>query len=123
MQSAQPLRTKPKPTNPRMKQRLILAAALSAFAIVSAPTSFADAPSKPTKVEVKEKGDKETKQVAKPYPLDTCIVSDEKLEETEKPHVLVYKGQEIKLCCKKCAKRFEKDSAKYMKKLEEKKAE
>lgn len=106
-----------------MKNRFLLAAALGAFAIASAPASFADAPSKPAKIEVKEKAEKETKNAAKPYPLDTCIVSDEKLEETEKPHVLVHNGQEIKLCCKKCAKRFEKDPAKYMKKLEEKKAD
>ena len=57
----------------------------------------------------------------KPYKPDTCIVSDEKLGEMGKPVVLEYKGQEIKLCCKDCRKDFDKDPAKYLKVLEEKK--
>jgi YHS domain-containing protein len=61
----------------------------------------------------------------KPYKLETCIVSDEKLGEMGKPFVMEYKGQEIKLCCKNCQKDFDKEPAKYMKKMaeEEKKAE
>jgi len=55
---------------------------------------------------------------AKPYPLKTCIVSDEKLDGgMGKPYVFVQDGQEIKLCCKSCLKDFKKDTAKYMKKL------
>lgn len=52
----------------------------------------------------------------KPYPLTTCIVSDEKLEADETV-TKVYNGQEVKFCCKKCVKDFEKDQAKYLKKL------
>jgi len=63
--------------------------------------------------------DKKETETAKPYPLDKCIVSDEKLGEMGKPYVFVYKGQEIKLCCKSCEKDFKKDPAKYLKKLEE----
>jgi YHS domain-containing protein len=61
----------------------------------------------------------------KPYKLDKCIVTDEKLGEMGKPVVYDYKGQEIKFCCKSCRKDFDKDPAKFMKKLqeEEKKAE
>jgi YHS domain-containing protein len=55
---------------------------------------------------------------AKPYPLDKCLVSDEKLDEMGKPYVFVYQGQEIKMCCKSCEKDFKKDPAKYLKKLE-----
>lgn len=54
----------------------------------------------------------------KPYKLDTCIVSDDKLGEMGKPVIFEYKGQEIKLCCKACRKDFDKDPAKYLKKLE-----
>ena len=57
----------------------------------------------------------------KPYKPDTCIVSDEKLGEMGNPVVFDYKGQEIKLCCKDCRKDFDKDPAKYLKVLEEKK--
>ena len=58
------------------------------------------------------------KDAAKPYPLEKCIVSDEKLGEMGKPYVFTHEGQEIKLCCKSCLKDFKKDPAKYLKKLE-----
>ena len=54
---------------------------------------------------------------AKPYPLKTCIVSGEKLGEMGKPYVFVKDGQEFKLCCKGCLKDFNKEPAKYIKKL------
>ncbi len=57
------------------------------------------------------------KKAAKAYPLDKCIVSDEKLGEMGEPFVFVHEGQEIKLCCKSCQKDFKKDPAKYLKKL------
>ena len=59
---------------------------------------------------------------AKAYPLDKCIVSDEKLGEHGKPYVFTHEGQEIKLCCKDCLKDFKKEPAKYLKKLETPKA-
>ena len=55
----------------------------------------------------------------KPYPLQTCVVSGEKLGEMGKPYVYEYKGREIKFCCKSCLKDFNKDTAKYIKKIEE----
>jgi hypothetical protein len=55
---------------------------------------------------------------AKAYPLDKCIVSDEKLGgDMGEPFVFVHDGQEIKLCCKSCQKDFNKNPAKFMKKL------
>ena len=54
----------------------------------------------------------------KPYPLKTCLVSDEKLGgDMGKPYVFVEKGQEIKLCCKSCLKDYQKEPAKYLKKI------
>jgi len=58
------------------------------------------------------------KDTAKPYPLEKCIVSDEKLGEMGKPYVFTHEGQEIKLCCKSCLKDFKKEPAKYLKKLD-----
>ena len=57
----------------------------------------------------------------KPYPLDTCIVSGEKLDADAKmkAYTFVYEGQEIKLCCKGCKKKFDKSPETYMKKLSE----
>jgi hypothetical protein len=66
-------------------------------------------------------GKEEKKEEVKPYKPDTCIVSDEKLGEMGKPVVFIHEGQEIKLCCKNCRKDFDKDPAKYLKKLEKKK--
>ena len=56
---------------------------------------------------------------AKPYPLDTCIVTDEKLgaDPDMKPHVFTHGDQEIKLCCKSCKKDFDKNPGKYVSKL------
>jgi YHS domain-containing protein len=55
---------------------------------------------------------------AKPYPLEKCIVSDEKLGDMGSPYVFTHEGQEIKLCCKSCLKDFNKSPAKYLKKLD-----
>ena len=59
------------------------------------------------------------KEKPKPYPLDKCVVSDEKLGEHGKPYVFTEHGQEVKLCCKDCLEDFNKDKAKYMKKIED----
>ena len=64
---------------------------------------------------------KEAKVV--PYPLTKCVVSDEKLGgDMGKPVTLIYKGQEMKFCCKDCVKDFNKDPEKWMKKFDEAKA-
>lgn len=52
-----------------------------------------------------------------PYPLDTCIVSENKLDSMGKPVRIVHEGQEIKFCCKPCIKKFKKDPAKYLVRL------
>ena len=54
---------------------------------------------------------------SKPYPLETCLVSGEKLGEMGKPYEIVHEGQQIKFCCKKCLPDFQKDPAKYLAKL------
>jgi len=53
----------------------------------------------------------------KPDKLTTCPVSGDKLGEMGKPYTFVYQGQEIKLCCSGCKKDFDKDPAKYVKKI------
>jgi hypothetical protein len=57
-------------------------------------------------------------KAAKPYTLKTCIVSGEKLGgDMGDPFVFVQDGQQIKLCCKDCKPKFDKEPAKYLKKL------
>jgi hypothetical protein len=53
------------------------------------------------------------------YPLDKCIISGEKLGEGGKAVTKVYDGREVKFCCGGCVKTFEKDQAKWMKKLDD----
>ncbi len=86
-----------------MKSIKYLMMAVLALSFAAAPLSAFAAEQKPAK--------------AKPYPLKTCIVTDEKLGEMGEAYSFVYKGQEIKLCCKGCLKDFNKNPGKYMKKL------
>ncbi len=53
----------------------------------------------------------------KPYPLKTCIVTDNDLGSMGDEKVIVYEGQEIKFCCAPCEKKFRKNPAKYLEKL------
>ena len=87
----------------------LLAGATFALAILAGPLTVSA-------------GDYETSaeaiKKAKPYPLKTCIVSDEKLDgDMGKPFVFVHDGQEYKLCCKGCLKDFKKEPTKFVKKL------
>ncbi len=59
------------------------------------------------------------KAAVKPYPLKYCLVSGDKIGEMGKPVTTNYMGQEIKFCCKDCVKDFQKDPAKFLKKLAE----
>jgi hypothetical protein len=53
----------------------------------------------------------------KPYALKTCIVTDEAFDHGT-PFTFVHNGQEIKMCCDGCKPDFDKEPAKYLKKLE-----
>jgi len=64
------------------------------------------------------KADDTTKPAPKPDKMTTCPVSGDKLGEMGKPYVFEYKGHEVRLCCPDCKKDFDKDPAKFMKKVE-----
>lgn len=51
------------------------------------------------------------------YPLDTCVVSGEKLGGMGEPVDYVYKNRLVRLCCSGCIDPFKKDPAKYLAKL------
>ncbi|HTL15832.1 MAG TPA: TRASH domain-containing protein [Patescibacteria group bacterium] len=63
-------------------------------------------------------GDAKADAKLKPYTLKTCIVSGDKLGEMGEPYVYKYKDREIKFCCKNCVNDFNKEPAKYVKKIE-----
>jgi hypothetical protein len=50
----------------------------------------------------------------KPYLLEKCLVSGEELSSMGEPTVIIYKGQESKLCCNDCVKGFNKEPEKYL---------
>ena len=53
----------------------------------------------------------------KPYPLKTCIVTDEALDSMGGAITKVYDGQEVKFCCKGCVKDFEASPQEFLAKL------
>lgn len=92
-----------------------LAASLSlAAALLSFPAAFAaDKPAVTAPADA-------TKPA---YPLATCIVSGDSLEEMGHPVDYVYKqpgkpDRHVRFCCKDCIEDFEKDPAKYLKTLD-----
>lgn len=52
------------------------------------------------------------------YPLDTCVVSGEKLGSMGDPVIIQHEGQEVRFCCDNCIPTFKKDPAKYLSKLD-----
>lgn len=86
-----------------MKLSTIAAAAASLATIVAVSAFAAD-----KKIELK----------TKPYPMDVCIVSDEKLGSMGDPVVFTEGKQEIQICCKSCQKDFTKNKDDYLKKIE-----
>ena len=90
-----------------MKTLLLIAA------IGTAQAFAADAPKAP-----ETKPAAPATAVPKPYPLKTCIVSDNDLDSMGEQASFVYQGQTLKVCCKACIAKFEKNPAKYLKKLE-----
>jgi hypothetical protein len=97
--------------------KLVLLSATLASLLMAPPAGLADEAGKPK---------------PKPYTLTTCVVSGDKLGgDMGAPYVFIYKdkkvkndpGREIKFCCKSCLKDFNKDTAAYLKKIDEAEAE
>jgi hypothetical protein len=89
--------------------KLIAGMVLTAVLVALAPSSRADG----------------TNAVAaiKPDRLTMCPVSGDKLGgDMGKPFVFEYQGQEVKLCCAMCKAEFDKDPAKFLKKIQAAKA-
>ena len=59
-----------------------------------------------------------TNAAVKPYPLNYCLVSGDKIGgDMGTPVTTNYMGQQIIFCCKDCVKDFNKNPQKYLKKL------
>jgi YHS domain-containing protein len=53
----------------------------------------------------------------KPYPLETCLVSGDDLDEMDERVSTVHEGQTFEFCCKPCLVKFKKDPDNYVAKL------
>ena len=53
----------------------------------------------------------------RPYPLKTCIVTDNDLDSMGGEITRNYDGQQVKFCCKPCIKKFEANKPKYLAKI------
>ncbi len=58
------------------------------------------------------------KEQKKLYPLDTCLVSGQKLGSMGEPVDTVYRNRLVRFCCAGCNATFDADPAKYLKKLD-----
>lgn len=58
--------------------------------------------------------------VGDPYTLDTCPVSGEKLGSMGDPVVKVHEGREVRLCCKGCVSKLDKEPEALFRKIDEK---
>jgi len=53
----------------------------------------------------------------KPYPLTTCIVTENDLNSMGGAITRVYDGQEVKFCCRPCIRKFEANPPRYLARL------
>jgi len=106
-----------------MKTSLLIASLLAttSFAFAGTDSSCGGCASEPDSVKVATTA--ATTQST--YPLDTCVVSGEKLGgEMGAPIDYIYKeagkpDRLVRFCCKMCIPKFKKDPAKYLKLIDE----
>ena len=52
-----------------------------------------------------------------PYPLDTCIVTDNELGSMGDPITSFHGNREVKFCCRPCVRKFDANPDRYLAKL------
>jgi len=57
-------------------------------------------------------------ELAKSYPLTTCVVSHDEVGGTSDTVDALYDGRLIRFCCKGCVKSFNKNPEKYLKEID-----
>ncbi len=61
----------------------------------------------------------ESKPMADGYPIDYCVISNEKLGEMGEPTSITVEGRVVKLCCASCEAAVREDPAKYLAMLDQ----
>jgi YHS domain-containing protein len=101
-----------------MKPTLLLSVLAFGLASCATPTPAATAETAAAPAKVAKK----TAAKPKPYPLETCLVSGDDLDDMDDRVSIVHEGQIFEFCCKPCVKKFYKNPGKYVKALEKAKA-
>jgi YHS domain-containing protein len=81
------------------------------LASCTAPTPAATTETTPAKVA------KKAAPKPKPYPLETCLVTGDDLDDMDERVSMVHRGQVFEFCCKPCLKKFHANPGKYVKAL------
>lgn len=102
-------------------KRMMASLAVAAMVLSSPAWAAASSTMGPTASDGFTAKDKEKEKDVVPYPLDTCLVTDNKLGSMGDPVTIVHENRELKFCCSPCVKKFEKEPGKYLPKLDEKK--
>jgi DNA/RNA endonuclease YhcR with UshA esterase domain len=100
-----------------MKTLRLVSASLSLALGLAFAGSFSAVSAAETPRPAQSKIENQKSKIAKPYPLKTCLVTDNDLGSMGEETTLIYDGQVIKFCCKPCEAKFLKDPAKYLAKL------
>lgn len=95
-----------------MKPALLL---LSALFLASCTTKAPEVAANPPAATAKKGAKKAPKP--KPYPIQTCLVTGDGLDDMDERVTTVHEGQTFEFCCKPCLKKFNKNPGKYVKAL------
>ncbi|MCX6935373.1 MAG: hypothetical protein NTZ01_04150 [Verrucomicrobia bacterium] len=85
--------------------------------------SFAEDPTPPQKTpqaQIVKTAEEKSKaaELAKTYPLTTCVVSKDELGAMGETVNALYDGRLVRFCCKGCLKSFNKNPDKYLKEID-----
>jgi len=58
------------------------------------------------------------KDAVEPYPLQTCLVSDNTLGSMGDPVGLIFEGRQLMFCCAPCVVEFEENPSGHLAKIE-----
>jgi YHS domain-containing protein len=100
-----------------MKPKLTLIAVLLILASCATEITRTPDPAATHKTVAVVKAKPKAASKPKPYPLETCLVSGEGLDEMDERVATVHEGQTFEFCCKPCLVKFKKDPDKYVAKL------
>lgn len=77
-----------------------------------------DAEPEVRQVEQNEQAEPAVAEVDDGYPIDVCVVSDQRLGSMGEPHVVEHEGRTVKFCCEPCTDDFYEDPDAYLAKLD-----